>query len=259
MDDALVVFDESLRKAPLLHAADQRVEVEGGIVRVVGDGTAHWDNVVERAELSERDADAAIAAEIERFAARGRAFEWVVLDGDRPADLGERLRRAGFASRVRSTLMAFDLRRTPSAPLGVPDVEVIRIRDPLALDGLVRVQNEVWGGDHQDLAAQLGWTLRAAPERIALFAARVDGIEICHGWADLSSDGAAAMFWGGATAPAFRGRGAYSAVAAARMRAMAGRGARYAFVGAMESSRPILERLGFQPLTGMASYVWSPP
>ena len=48
-------------------------------------------------DLDEATADAEIAAQVAFFRERGiGGFEWKLYDHDRPADLGERLRAAGF-------------------------------------------------------------------------------------------------------------------------------------------------------------------
>jgi hypothetical protein len=58
-----------------------------------------------------------------------------------------------------------------------------------------------------------------------------------------------AGLYGGGTREAFRGRGVYRAVVAARARDAIELGARYLQVDALPTSRPILERLGFAWLT----------
>ncbi|OPX15153.1 GNAT family N-acetyltransferase [Gordonia sp. i37] len=57
--------------------------------------------------------------------------------------------------------------------------------------------------------------------------------------------GSTARFWGAAILPAYRGRGAYRALVAARLRDALGCGARLALVHAKQTSSPILQRIGF--------------
>jgi GNAT superfamily N-acetyltransferase len=68
-----------------------------------------------------------------------------------------------------------------------------------------------------------------------------------------------ATLWGGATLPAWRGRGIYRALVRQRAQLAAERGRRYLEVDASADSRPILERLGFRAVTQTRPYVWSPP
>ena len=58
-----------------------------------------------------------------------------------------------------------------------------------------------------------------------------------------------AGLWGGGTVENWRGRGVYRALVAHRARVAADRGYRYVQVDALARSRPILARLGFEPLT----------
>jgi len=68
-----------------------------------------------------------------------------------------------------------------------------------------------------------------------------------------------ATLWGGATLPAWRGRGIYRATVAYRASLAARRGFRYVQVDASDASRPILERLGFVAVTTTTPFVWSSP
>jgi GNAT superfamily N-acetyltransferase len=64
--------------------------------------------------------------------------------------------------------------------------------------------------------------------------------------------------WGGATLREWRGRGIYRALVFRRAQLAAERRRRYLEVDASTGSRPILERLGFLPITQTRPYVWSP-
>jgi GNAT superfamily N-acetyltransferase len=67
-----------------------------------------------------------------------------------------------------------------------------------------------------------------------------------------------AGLWGGGTVEAWRGRGIYRALVAHRAQVAAARGYHYLQVDASSQSRPILERLGFAPLTTTTPYVYTP-
>lgn len=68
-----------------------------------------------------------------------------------------------------------------------------------------------------------------------------------------------AGLWGGSTLAAWRGRGLYRALIAARARLAVARGVRYLQVDASDDSAPILRRLGFRAVTTTTAYVWAPP
>ena len=68
-------------------------------------------------------------------------------------------------------------------------------------------------------------------------------------------DRAFAGLYGGGTDPVWRGRGVYRAVVAARAAEARARSVRYLTVDALETSRPILQRLGFEPLAQVTGWL----
>ena len=78
------------------------------------------------------------------------------------------------------------------------------------------------------------------------FLAFVDERPAAAGYASYTPLGL--LLFGGATLPSLRGRGAYRALVAARAREAAQRGTPVLVTHAGQMSRPILERLGFEPL-----------
>ena len=64
--------------------------------------------------------------------------------------------------------------------------------------------------------------------------------------------------YGGGTRAGHRGRGFYRALVAARARDARERGATCLLVDALPTSRPILERLGFEHLTDTWACEWTP-
>jgi GNAT superfamily N-acetyltransferase len=67
-----------------------------------------------------------------------------------------------------------------------------------------------------------------------------------------------AGLWGGGTVPAWRQKGIFKALVAYRAGLAADRGYRYLQVDALPTSRPILVRLGFQPVARTTPYVFTP-
>lgn len=86
------------------------------------------------------------------------------------------------------------------------------------------------------------------PGEAAPVVALVDGEPVSCGRVDLPAQGEFAGLFGGATLPAFRGRGLYRATVAARAQIARERGYRWLYVDALPTSRPILERLGFEQI-----------
>lgn len=90
------------------------------------------------------------------------------------------------------------------------------------------------------------------------FVAEASGVIVSAAWLEINPGTDFAGLWGGSTLPAWRGRGLYKALVAARAQVAAARGVRYLQVDASTNSEPILRRLGFKAITTTTPYVWSP-
>jgi len=243
-DAVLEAFDEQIRRHPQPEAADGRIERGDGVVRTVS-GTRGW-NAVTWSDLDADRADAAIVAQVSRFAELSRPWEWKHYSYDEPPDLPERLLAAGFTREPAETLLVAEigsLTLDATPPAGVELRSVAERRD---VDAVVRVHEEVFGEDHSALRdiliAQLARGTAAAVIAVA------DGTPVSAGRVEFNLGTDFASLWGGGTLPAWRGRGVFRALVAHRATLAADRGFRYLQVDASSDSRPILERLGFVAL-----------
>ncbi len=244
-------FDAEMRIDPPPEAGI-RIEAVGGVVRAVG----HYA-CIGYSNLSEADADRAIEEQVAYFTGRGQEVEWKVYGHDRPRDLGARLAVHGFEADEAETLMVFDLaHEIESAPRGLV-LEVRRVRDDAGLDDLIKVDSEAFGRDGRGRAEQ--FRARLSDPTLGLFVAYADGAPVASGRLEMPPGRSFAGLWGGGTIPAFRGRGIYRALVAKRAKEARGLGYRYLTVDARDStSRPILDRLGFAPLTTITGWVLRP-
>ncbi|MCI4370730.1 MAG: GNAT family N-acetyltransferase, partial [Thermoplasmata archaeon] len=176
---------------------------------------------------------------------------------DRPVALARELSSHGFRPDPPETLMVLPLhRRLEVAPTGSA-VAVRRVTDRAGLELAVAVSATAFApGPGWDLADYLP---RLASPRMAVFLATVDGAPVSAGRLELPRGRAFASLWGGGTAPEFRGRGVYRSLVAARAELARRRGFRYLTVDARETSRPILERLGFTALDSIVGWVLRAP
>ncbi|MBI3659169.1 GNAT family N-acetyltransferase [Candidatus Acetothermia bacterium] len=153
----------------------------------------------------------------------------------------------GFIPGEAEALMVLDLEKVPAALLRPITHDVQRITDPDKLAEIVRVQNQVWGEDHSWLAAKLAKEL-LNPQG-SVYVAYASGEPASCAWIRFSEKGQFASLWGGATIPAHRKQGFYTALVAARTQEARRRGARFLTIDAGPMSRPIVEKFGFQLLT----------
>lgn len=166
---------------------------------------------------------------------------------DRP-DLEDELRRRGAVHEDTVTVFA---RPIPGDPITVPEeirTAVVRtldhVRDVDAINAPVWDQNPLDGAGLRAELAEI--EADAASGTGFRVLARVDGQPASTGGCTIV--GGFLRLWGAATLPVFRGRGAYRAVLAERLRLGAAFGARTALVkGRVETSAPILARCGFTP------------
>ncbi|MBN3928832.1 GNAT family N-acetyltransferase [Streptomyces verrucosisporus] len=258
LDGLLAAYDEQMRRPPANPPAGVRYERDGPVVRIVG---GHRGFVATPRDTGLRGAelDGLIARQRDCFAARGEAVEWKTRGHDGPADLTDRLRAAGFVPEERETVVIGLARETAGHP-DLPDgVAVRRVTADADMRRIAAMESAVWGEDLGWLGDDLIGRAAAAPEDIAVLVAVADGEVVCAAWLVFFPGTEFASLWGGSTLPAWRGRGIYRALVAARAELAAARGVRYLQVDASDDSAPILRGLGFHAVTTTTPYVWTPP
>lgn len=258
MDHAavLALFDRDMREGARPDGPDAVVERAGAVVRQVS--SAHGWNGVVWSDLDEAGADAAITEQIAHFSRLGREFEWKLYGHDLPVDLGRRLSDAGFTSEPEETLMigeVADLTLDAEPPAGV---RLRPVTDRAGVDLVAEVHEKAFGTDATRWRNQLLAQLTASPDTVVAVVAMAGDTPVSAARMELVPGTRFAGLWGGGTVEGWRGRGVYRALVAHRARAAADRGYRYLQVDAMSTSRPILERLGFEPLTTTTPYVYTP-
>jgi len=256
MDTAAVrrAFDEQVRQRPHPGGAGGHVEHADGVVRVLGGG---WAGVTWSA-LDAAGADAAVAAQVDRFRGLG-PWEWKHYSYDQPPDLPERLRAAGFTAEPAETLLVAeiaDLDLRAALPAGVTLRPVV---DDEGIAALVRLHDEVFGGDHAPLGAALAAQAAEDPDSVGAVLAVAEGRPVAGGRVEMVRGSAFAGLWGGGTLPAWRGRGVFRALVASRAALAAAAGFRYLQVDASADSRPILGRLGFVELATTTPFTYDGP
>ncbi|MFD7014114.1 GNAT family N-acetyltransferase [Streptomyces sp. NPDC059928] len=255
-DTLLAVFDRQLRENALADGPGATVERVGDVVRQVGPGHV-WNGVLWSA-LTAMSADAEIAAQVRHFASLGNEFEWKLYDHDRPADLGERLRAAGFDAEPAETVM---VARVADLPHDVEPAEGITLRpvtDAAGVDLMTYVHDRAFDNDSTRVRERLLAQFAEAPETVTAVVAMAGDLPVSAARMDFHPGTEFASLWGGGTLPEWRGKGIYRALIAYRTRVAAERGYRYLQVDASDQSRPILRRLGFVPLTVTTPYIRRP-
>jgi GNAT superfamily N-acetyltransferase len=137
-------------------------------------------------------------------------------------------------------------------------IRVVPVTDQAGVDLVADVHEAAFGTDSTRLRRQLLAQLTADPETVVAVVALDGDTPVSAARMELVPGTRFAGLWGGGTVEAWRGRGIYRALVALRAREAVERGYRYLQVDAMSTSRPILERLGFEPLTTTTPYLYTP-
>ncbi|MEU6375976.1 GNAT family N-acetyltransferase [Streptomyces sp. NPDC046909] len=258
MDHAavLALYDRDMREGAQPDSPESRIERVGKVVRQVSTEQG-WNGVV-WSDLDAGGADAAIAEQIAYYSGLGREFEWKLYGHDLPVDLGQRLRAAGFTAQPEETLMigeVADLILDAEPPEGI---RVLPVTDRAGVDLVADVHEAAFGTDSTRLRHQLLAQLTADPETVVAVVALAGDTPVSAARMELVPGTRFAGLWGGGTVEAWRGRGIYRALVALRAREAVERGYRYLQVDALPTSRPILERLGFEPVTTTTPYLYAP-
>ncbi|MDX3527895.1 GNAT family N-acetyltransferase [Streptomyces sp. ID05-39B] len=258
MDNAavLALYDRDMREGALPESPGARVERVGRVVRHVGSEDG-WSGVV-WSDLSAADADAAIAGQIAYFGGLGRDFEWKLYGHDRPADLGDRLAGAGLVPEPQETLM---IGETGEQLVGVdlPDgLRIVPVTDMAGVGLMAEANEKAFGKDSAWLVDLMRDRLATDPDNLVALVVLAGEEPVSSARMELIPGTPFAGLWGGGTCEPWRGRGIYRALVAHRARIAAARGYRYLQVDASDQSRPILQRLGFAPLTTTTPYVYVP-
>ena len=206
--------------------------------------------------LSECNAEAAITGEIEHHRGLGVGFEWKVFGHDGPADLLKRLEARGFEVGPCEAVLVCDLSDPPPWVGRVNESGVVRVERLEQVEVYREVVESAFGAADDGTVRELADSVRAGSRGHRGYLAYCGDEAVCAGRMYTHPESWFAGLYGGGTRPAFRGRGFYRALVAARARDAIEVGARYLMVDALPTSRPILEGLGFEWVTDTWPCEW---
>jgi predicted GNAT family acetyltransferase len=239
-----------------LYDQDQRQEIEfPGLRREV---TPHvvrhislsglGGGLVSYSQITAANAQDVIQEQVRYFERIGQDFEWKLYDHDQPSDLKDRLRSQGFTIEDAEAIMVLDLHDAPERLRQPVRHAIRRITDPAALVDVQTVRQQVWDQDPSGLVDYLGGALIQAPDQMSVYVAYIGQQPASAAWIQFPERSLFAGLWGGSTVPGFRQQGLYTALVAVRAQEALARQVRYLTVDALPTSRPILEKLGFETI-----------
>jgi GNAT superfamily N-acetyltransferase len=258
-DELLAAYDELLR---------EEGEV-GGSLACERHGPVLWAVFHHGGFVSYRDLGGLHGPELDRLvdetvthfrdATDVASFEWKTRGHDAPADLGKRLEARGLVPDEVETVMLGEAALL-AVDVPVPAGVVLRrvgdggdVRDDVTR--MLAFQEGVFGNGRGPHVEDVLHDLDGGDTELWL--AEADGEVVCAGRLSVVPGTGVAGIWGGGTDPAWRGRGIYRALVAARARAALARGVRLLHSDCTAMSRPILERSGLVAVTTTTPYVWT--
>lgn len=183
-------------------------------------------------------------------------IEWKTRGHDVAPGLPEILIEHGFASQDTESVM-IGKAELLAVDIPLPDgVEVRRVKSEAEMRAMCAMQDRVFGHAlAQDRADEFiqSWH---SDDGVEYWIALADDEIVSAGRLEPVDGTAFASLWGGATLPAWRGKGIYRALTSARARSALNKGKLYLHSDSTEFSRPILERSGLVKVTTTTPYIW---
>jgi len=223
---------------------DALMEVTDSVVRKVSLTTEH--GFISYSKMDESNADTVIEEQIAYYKNLKQPFEWKVFDYDQPVDLKERLRKKGFTLEKSEALMISDLTESNQLLHTLILPEIRKISTEQEIWEIIKLEDEVWNDNHQDLGERLIRDFNDKSSNLSLYGAFVDGKIVSAAWMYLHEGTPFSSLWGGSTLADYRKKGFYRSLLAIRAREAVECGYPLLTVDASSMSKPILEKHGFR-------------
>ena len=207
-------------------------------------------------DLASAELEALVDRTVAFYRDHATSFEWKTFDHDRP-DLLPLLLAAGAKPQDHEALVLGEARQLASDVPTPHGIQLRQVTDREDLERIAAMESQVWGADWSWMADDLSARLTGT-DPIHVFVAedtQAEDTVVSAAWLTPMSGTRVAGLWGGSTLAAYRGRGIYRALVAARAQRALELGYSILQVDASDDSRPILERLGLHVVGGTQPYI----
>jgi GNAT superfamily N-acetyltransferase len=258
--DLLAAYDAQLRgRVPEELPEGEVAERDGPVVRHYGGpGGQGWVVYRDLGGLEGDALDELIARQVDFFRARGERFEWKHHGHDLPADLPERLLAHGFVPEDIETIVIARVDEIAGEPVLPDDVTLREVTERADFERIEALETAVYGKEESWVVDMLDSERTMDPDSITIVVAEAGETVVCAAWIRFDRGTEFATLWGGATLVEWRRKGIYRATVSYRASLAQGRGKVYLETDASDDSNPILQRLGFVPVTTTTPYIWQP-
>lgn len=201
--------------------------------------------------------DDLIKREIAYFTAINQSFEWKVYGTDLPEDIGERLVAYGFTAEQSESFMARDI-RDYHPNLTTPDgVKCRAVTSKQMFRDAFNIQNTEFPLDVNEHVEDY-WSKYQADKNCTIYVVYEGNKPVSSARLDLTPDSIFAGMWAGTTLKEFRGKGHYQVLLNYRIHEAKLTGYQYMTIDALGTSRPIVEKHGFELITTTTPYIFTP-
>jgi hypothetical protein len=200
-------------------------------------------------KMSHSDLAVAVYDELAKARAGGYSLEWKVYAHDDAAGLTEILADAGFEAGDVEAVLILDLNTADWRRFAKPIYETRTVCDDRGMLDVAAISRQIGRQDALAETNRLSTMLRERPEGLTIHVAYLDNEPVSSGRIHYGLSSDVAELAGGRTVHAYRRRGLFSSVIAARLLEAAARGCRYVLVDALPTSEPILAKFGFAAVT----------
>jgi hypothetical protein len=236
-----ILFDQDMRRFPA--GPDGKVALQPAHL-------SHHEGQIIWQDLRADQFEAAIAEEVARAKAVNSELEWKLYSHDAPLGLAEALLAAGFEQQPTETIM---VRRADLDP--ATDVAGLTVSKVTTLDDAFACFDLLFDvfGNSREASPQtlLDRALTSQPHYLG----RYQGVAVSCGRLEVPDGCTFGGLYGGVTHKDYRRRGFYRPIVQARCAEAVRLGRAYVFSEALPTSRPILQALGFEPMSEVTGFV----
>jgi hypothetical protein len=235
--EVLRLYDAQVRRHPEPRAG-LVAERDGAVLRLAGPF-----NFVLSWELNEANAEAEVRRQTAYFRSRRESLLWRIYDHDEPKGLARHLANNGFVAHEPGTLMFLDLAIDMDVD-HTGNIEVRRIENMVQLLDFTIASDRAFDDEEASRRREFYAECLDDPNFV-LFVAYLDGEPVGSARLETAEQWRFGLLFGGGVVTGSRRLGAYRALVRARAAEARRLGLSFLSTEARETSRPILERLGF--------------
>lgn len=246
MKHLLEIYDREVRANPS-YPSIITVTQTGHLVCLKGPGAlsfvSYWD-------IADTHTAEIVRDEIASLALQNRKLMWRVYEHDHPANLEACLQNEGMEEIDTVTLMVLPLERFQELKSPGPTLDIVRLKGEngaKGIDDFLTVTEIAFGQPSPHDKAYHEATM--AFKNFNYYVAYRDQTAVAAARFEFPDNSRFGFLYGACVIPEYRYQGIYQSLVNLRLHQAKSLGLEYIAIDAKESSRPILERMGFIPLT----------